>query len=201
MKKFVAIALFASATAVCLLAQQTAQSNQSLGDVARQQRAQDQSAPAHKVWTDEDFPNKPATDKSTEAAAPTKDATNNAEKSSDAAEGQDKEKKDDKDAKKDTVADQDNLNAEWKAKIDAQKAKIADLQREQDLTDREYKLATTTFYADAGNRLRDQKDFTDKEVAFREKLGPLKQQISDEQAKLAVMQDEAHKAGANKAYD
>lgn len=205
MKKFAAIVLFVFAGTVCLLAQQLAQSNQSLGDVARKQRAQDQTAPAHKVWTDEDFPSKPvpaapeasATDTS---AAPTKDAA----KSTDAATGKDvkkDEKTDEKDAKSDPVADHDKLNAEWKTKLDAQKAKIADLQRERDLTDREYKLATTSFYADAGNRLRDQKDFHDKETSYREKLATLGQQITDEQAKLAAMQEEAHKAGANKAYD
>ena len=49
--------------------------------------------------------------------------------------------------------------------------------------------------------MRDQKDFHDKETSFRDKLGTLKQQIADEQSKLGELQDQAHKAGANKAYD
>lgn len=195
MKKFVPIALFALAATVCVSAQQQSQSTESLGDVARKQRAADQKAPAKKVWTDDDFASTSTPAAPTENA-PTEAATKDADKSSDKAAAADTKEK-----KQDTVADTEKLNAEWKDKLDAQKGKIADLQREYDLTDREYKLSLTSYYADAGNRLRDQKDFTEKETTYRSKLGTLKQQLSDEQSKLADLQDQAHKAGANKAFD
>ncbi|ABF40591.1 hypothetical protein Acid345_1589 [Candidatus Koribacter versatilis Ellin345] len=199
MKKLVPLALLALATSVCVSAQQQTQS-QSLGDVARQQKSTDK---AHKVWTNDDFPDRPPTaDTATSSDAAATDATAaTADTGKDAAAGKDA-KADSKDAKKpDTVDEQKKIDEEWKGKLDAQKQRIADLQREYDLNERELKLAQTTYYADAGNKLRDQKDFLDKDKASREKLDTLKQQISDEQTKLTDMQDKAHKAGANKAYD
>ncbi len=202
MNKLVPLALLALATTVCVCAQQQTQSP-SLGDVARQQKSSDKEQ-AHKVWTNDDFPDRPtAAEATTNAPAGDASATKSeasADASKDAA-GKDA-KADAKDAKKaDSADDQKKVDEEWKGKLDAQKAKIADLQREYDLNQRELKLAQTTYYADAGNKLRDQKDFLDKDKAAREKLDSLKQQITDEQAKLAEMQEKAHKAGANKAYD
>jgi hypothetical protein len=205
MKNLVHLAMLALAASVCAGAQQTSQPTPSLGDVARQQRSADKNAPARKVWTDDDFAGKaPAPAPAAETSAPdaaSKDGDKSAEAGVDrgnAKAGADaKDKKDEKAS----PADEEKLNAEWKSKIDAQKAKIASLQREYDLTDREYKIAVTSYYADAGNRLRDPKDFHDKETGYQDKLGTLKQQISDEQAKLSELQEEAHKAGANKAYD
>ena len=223
MKKLVCIAIVAL-SAAAVAQNSTSQSSQSLGDVARKSRAEEQKAPAKKVYTNDDFAETPAP-----APSPTADAKATAgtpsldeapkpgsaqekgqpsvdlSKESSTTSGDTKDKKDakpneEKDAKA-SAEDQAKVDAEWKSKIDAQKSKISGLQREYDLTDREYKLFATTFYADAGNRLRDQKDFHDKETDYRDKLGNLKQQITDEQAKLAELQDQAHKAGANKAYD
>lgn len=187
MKKLVALALFALAATVCLPAQQPSDASQTVADAARKQQAKENAAPTRKVWTNDDFPDRPAPAEATADQTAAKD---------------DKGVKDDKDkAKENPVEDQAKLDAEWKGKIDSQKARIADLQREYDLTDREFKLATTTYYADAGNRLRDQKDFEDKQQQYRDKINSLKQQIADEQTKLSDLQDEAHKAGANKAYE
>ena len=198
MKKLVPLALLALAAAVCVSAQQQTASP-SLGDVARQQKSSDKSA--HKVWTNDDFPDRAASTDSTAApdAAPADTTAAKSEASGDASKDTKAEAKDAK--KADAVDEQKKIDEEWKGKIDAQKAKISDLQREYDLTEREMKLAQTTYYADAGNKLRDQKDFLDKDKASRDKLETLKQQIADEQAKLTDMQDKAHKAGANKAYD
>lgn len=201
MSKSVSIALLALLAGATLAAQQTSQNQPSLGDVARQQHSQDKNA-SKKVWTNDDFPSvaapAPAADTKTDETA---DATKTSDEADKATAEKGKDAKD-KDAKKEgSPEDQEKLNAEWKTKIDGQKAKIADLQREYDLNDREYKVFTTTYYADAGNRLRDQKDFHDKEAGYRDKMSGLKDQISQEQAKLAELQEQAHKAGANKAYD
>jgi hypothetical protein len=198
MKKLVPLALLALATTVCVVAQQTSNSSENVADAARKQHANDSSAPSHKVWTNDDFADHPAaaapaTGTSSNAPADATAATTGTQKAGDA---KDKDK-----AKADAPTDQEKIDAEWKSKIDAEKAKIADLQREYDLTDRETRLAATTYYADAGNRLRDQKDFADKEAASRDKLATLKQQIADEKTKLSELQEQAHKAGANKAYD
>ncbi len=210
MKKLVPLALLALATTVCISAQQPTQS-QSLGDVARQQKSSDK-AQGHKVWTNDDFPDRPASTDAAPADASTSDATADAaaagpvdasgKPAKDAGSKEAAAKPEAKVAKKtDSADEQKKIDDEWKGKLDAQKSKIADLQREYDLTERELKLAQTTYYADAGNKLRDQKDFLDKDKASRDKLDALKQQITDEQAKLSDMQDKAHKAGANKAYD
>jgi len=192
MRKIIPIALLALAGCACALAQQAGQAAQpSLGDVARKQRAQDDNAPKTKVWTNDDFGDSPAPAPETKSDA-------------DATQPADADKAKSPDAKKDaaaTVEDHDKLNKEWKDKIDAQKKKIADLQHDYDLTDREYKIFMTSYYADAGNRLRDQKDFHDKEQEYRDKLGTLKDQLATEQTNLSDLQDQAHKAGADKAYD
>lgn len=216
MKKFVPLTLLVLGTSVFIAAQQQAQSNQSLGDVARSQRSADHQAPAHKVWTNDDFQPAPAAtpplapQPAPKAEGDSKITTpDDSQKTVDLATGAEKgeagdKAKDDKDKEKsakDSAREQEKLDAEWKSKIDAQKAKIADMQREYSLTDREYKLAATSYYADAGNRLRDQKDFADKEAKYRDTLSTLKQNIADEQAKLGDLQEQAHKAGANKAYD
>jgi hypothetical protein len=211
MNKFVPFTVLLLGTTVFVAAQTPTQSNKSLGDVARAQRSTDQQAPAHKVWTNDDF-------ESAAAAAPAETpqpapkaegdskitTPDDSQKTVDLATGTEKGESGDKAKEKDgkgSPGEQDKLDAEWKSKIDAQKAKIADLQREYSLNDREYKLAATSYYADAGNRLRDQKDFADREAKYRDTLATMKQQITDEQAKLADMQEQAHKAGANKAYD
>jgi hypothetical protein len=216
MKKLVPLTLMVLGATVFAAAQQQAQSGQSLGDVARSQRTHESTAPAHKVWTNDDFQSAPAP-APVEAPQPAPKAEgdskittpDDSQKTVDLATGAEKGEAGDKarDAKdkekegKDSPGEQEKLDAEWKSKIDAQKAKIADLQREYSLTDREYKLAATSYYADAGNRLRDQKDFADKETKYRDTLSTLKQNITDEQTKLADLQEQAHKAGANKAYD
>lgn len=213
MNKFVPLTLMVLGTTLCVSAQQQAKSNQSLGDVARSQRSADRQAPAHKVWTNDDFAPPPAAAPATPEPTPKAEGDSklttpdDSQKTVDLATGTEKgevkdakDKDKEKDAK-DSVGQQDKLDAEWKSKIEAQKAKIADAQREYSLTDREYKLAATSYYADAGNRLRDQKDFADQEAKYRDTLSKLKQQIADEQAKLADLQEQAHKAGANKAYD
>ncbi len=198
MKQFVPLALMVLAATVCVSAQQDAQSNQSVGDVARKSKAQDQAAPSHKVWTNEDFPDdatpaaqptEPSADASPTTPSTPDDSQKNVDLSADKAKA------------KDPAADQEKLDAEWKGKIDAQRARINDLKREYDLTQREEKISATTYYADAGNRLRDQKDFLDKENSYHDKLATMQKQIADEEAKLSDMQDQAHKAGANKAYE
>lgn len=203
MTKLVPLALLALATTVCAAAQQ-AQSSQSITDAARTQQAKEQASPGRKVWTNDDFPDQPAaaTPATGDTTAPASSTAPASTATASTATDDAKKSADDKSkSAKADADDQEKLNAEWKSKLDTEKAKIADLQREFDLTDREFKLASTTYYADAGNRLRDPKDFHDKETAFRDKLGTLKQQIADEQAKLAELQDQAHKAGASKAYD
>ena len=205
MKKFVPIALVVLASASCATAQQDAQSSPSLGDVVRKQHAGAQANPSRKVWTNEDFsgdattPTQPA-ENAPAAAEPNADNAG-ASAPANAPDATPDKAKQDQDKAKSAAGEQEKLDASWKEKLDAQKARIADLKREYDLTERENKVSMTTYYADAGNRLRDQKDFTDKEASYREKMTTLQKQIAEEQSKLSDMQDEAHKAGANKAYD
>ena len=169
MKKLVCIAILAL-SAAAVAQNSTSQSSQSLGDVARKSRAEEQKAPAKKVYTNDDFAEAPAPapdakasegtpslDETTkpgsaqEKGQPAVDLTKESGTTSgDAKDKKDAKPKDEKDAKA-SEQDQAKVDAEWKSKIDAQKSKIAGLQREYDLTDREYKLFATTFYADAAH--------------------------------------------------
>ena len=205
MKKFVPLAFMVLVSAVCVTAQQDAQSNPSLGDVVRKQHSQTQANSSRKVWTNEDFSGDAATStqpaENASASADPNAANASASETPNNPDANVDKAKQEQDKAKSTAGEQEKLDASWKEKLDAQKARIADLKREYDLTERENKVSMTTYYADAGNRLRDQKDFMDKENSYREKMTTLQKQIADEQAKLSDLQDEAHKAGANKAYD
>jgi hypothetical protein len=102
-----------------------------------------------------------------------------------------------KPAESSNAADQDKLDADWKKKIDAQKQEIAQLERELDVLQRENKLRAATFYADAGNRLRDEKKYAEEDRKYQADIATKQKAIDDAKAKLDAMKDEARQAGAS----
>ncbi len=139
-----------------------------LGDVARQERAKPK-AQAAKTYTNEDIPSvtlpkDSATDKKDgdkAASADAKDSTT-----------------DKKDAEKEPVS-RDKEAAAWKDKISGQKAKVADLEREINLMDREYKMRAAVFYSDAGARLRDDKKWADEERKYKDDLATKQKALAE----------------------
>ena len=156
---------------------------QSLGDAARQARKNKQADPARKVITNDDIAaTKSGSDaSSSQPVAPAADAS--------------KEKSDDKAKLSDD--DQAKLDKEWQGKISGQKDQIALLERELDVLQRENKLRAATFYADAGNRLRDSKKYAEDDRKYQDDIAAKQKAIEDAKTKLEQMRDDARKAGAS----
>src|ERR1051326_3075979 len=162
-------------TAMCVFAA-AAVAQQSLGDVARKNRANKHAAATTNL-NDDNFArsNAPAAGSPAKADAASKDADKTEEKSAEA-----------KDAKKDTPAAQ---NDKLKGQIEAQKKEIAQLQRELDVAEREAKLRAAAYYADAGVMLRDQAKFAEDSRKAQSEIDTKKQALSAAQEKLTDLQD------------
>lgn len=91
----------------------------------------------------------------------------------------------------DPVQDQKATDNQWHAQIETQKARIAEL--EQQLQVAEANEARSTHYWEVNPNPR--------YAQYKQQVESLKQQIEDAKNQLADLQDKAHKAGANKAYD
>ena len=91
----------------------------------------------------------------------------------------------------DPVREQTALDQRWQAAIQQQKDKIANLQRQLDL---EQKAIAYTTHIDP---IKPNASYAREKA----KIDSLQQQIADAKEKLSQIQDEAHKAGADKAYD
>jgi len=152
--------------------------DQSLGAVARQQRAQKKPS-AKKVFTNDDI----ATARSPDSAP----AETAAQPAADA-------KAADAKPKAPAAEDKAKAAAAMQAKVNSLKSEIAALQRELDVADREFKLQVASYYADAGNSLRDPKKWADEQRNKQAELDGKKKAIDDAKAKLADTLEQARKA-------
>ena len=183
MKKLLFLSLI-SAFAAAAVAQQ-----QSLGDVARANRAK-QRPTATTNLSDDNFArsSEPPSGPASKADAAGTDAA----KADDKNDGKSGEAKD---AKKDAAADDQKKNDRLKGQVEAQKKEIATLQRELDIAEREAKLRSAAYYADAGVMLRDQAKFAEDSRKAQAEIDGKKQALSAAQEKLADLQEQARKAG------
>jgi len=149
---------------------------QSLGDFARQQRQTKRPSTA-KVYTNDDIPS---------LAAPKPEA---------AATGQPSAGKDAKTEAKPPAEDKAKAAAALQAKADALNKQIALLEREYTVAEREYKLRTAVYYADAGNSLRDPKKWAEQDRQYQAEMATKKKAIDDARQKLADLQEQARKEG------
>ena len=69
------------------------------------------------------------------------------------------------------------------------------MEHELDLLQREFKLQVANYYADAGNELRDQKNWSDQETKFKTDIADKQKQLDDAKAQLQDMEEQARKAG------
>lgn len=169
-----AVALVAAFTIVS-----SARAQESLGELARQQR-QSKRPNSVRVITNDDI---------AMAAAPAPAAPAEAKG--------DKSDKDKSDAAASLSADdKTKLAATFKAKVDEQKKNIAQLERELDVAQREYRLKVAVYYADVGNNLRDGKKWAEEDRKQRAELDDKQKALAAAKQKLADVQEEARKAGA-----
>lgn len=168
----------------------TAWAQESLADYAKKQREQQKPAsPTTHVWTNDDIASSPS------ASAPAPAASSSDSKAASA----DKDKKDDKAAAKSpsdmSSEERAKAEADWKKKIGDQKAKVASLEHEAEIADRENKLRTISWYTTTSKALLDQKAWSDQQKKYEDEKADRDKKIADAKAELEKMRDDLHKAG------
>lgn len=173
------IALFLLASLVLVLPAAT----QTLADRARELRKQKRTPSANeKVFTNESLSLRPAPAIS-EKPADTK---------ADAKKGADEESAEEEKTPDEQKAE---LAASYRDQIEKAKNEMATLQRELDIATRENKLRVAQFYADAGNRLRDEKKFVEEQNKTLADIADKQKRLADTSATLERLRSEARRAG------
>ena len=173
----------------------TSSSQSSLADAAAQAKAQKKattSASAKHVYTNDDIVQPEPTAapaKGSKDAAGT-DAKADGDKPADADADKDKDKKD-------TKADAAAKNAALKSKIADLQKSISEQQKDISLMEREHQIKTAEYYADAGTQLRTSGQWFIDEKAYQDDLANKKKALSDAQAALDQLNEQARKAGVS----
>jgi len=176
--KFLTAVAIVSALAVSAAAQ-------SLGEQAREARANKQETTQTKVYTNDNMPTGGgitivgAPDTPASASATAKAIGSATSASANAGPKEDPSKAADK----------------IKEDVQKQKDEISRLERELDISTREWKLRQAAYYADAGNQLRDPKAWADQERKYNDETAQKKQALDDAKQKLDDLQEQARKAG------
>ncbi len=174
--------------------------SQPLGDYARSVRKDEKPASA-KTYDNDNLPTSDkisivgnATDSAgPEDANPASDA--NAAKPEDGSGATATATPESPDAGKKDSSDPQKVNDEWKQKIAGQQAKVDMASRELDVTQREYRLRAAAFYADAGNRLRNQGSWDKEDAQYKQDLAKKQKSVDDAKTSLDNLKEQARKAG------
>ena len=164
-----------------------AQQQESIADIARKATADKPAPPPNqKVYTNDDLQFHSVADTTTSSTSTDSSTDTDASKS--------------KTTKKGTTAKTDDeqkadKQKDWDKKLADQRQKIADLKREIDVITREQKLRDASFYGDAGNRLRNQEQYSQDVQKSKDELDAKQKQLQDAQQALDDMQEEVRKAG------
>jgi hypothetical protein len=161
---------------------------QTLADRAREARKAKPSAPAssERVYTNESMNLRPAPAiADTKASAAKDSAKPTAASASDEAEESEAVSPEEEKRK---------IAADFKDKIEKAKAELTQLQRELDVVQRENRMRTAIYYADAGNKLRNER-------AYNEETKKVQADAADKQAKITALQSqlETLRNGARRA--
>lgn len=84
---------------------------------------------------------------------------------------------------------------QWQGKISEQQGKIDGIAHELDLDQREYRLRAASFYADAGERLRNQADWDKEDADYKQKIAEKQKALDDAKQSMTDLQEQARKAG------
>jgi hypothetical protein len=88
---------------------------------------------------------------------------------------------------------------QWQQRITAQQAQVDMLQRELDVDQREYRVRAAAFYADAGDRLRNQAAWDKEDGDYKSKIADKQKSLEEAKQKISDMQEEARKSGVPSA--
>jgi hypothetical protein len=162
-----------------------AQQQESLADVARKVTANKPAPPPNqKVYTNDDLQFHTVADTTSTSTDTSTDT--DASKAKTTKKGPPPKSDDDIKAEK---------QKDWDKKLADQRQKIADLKREIDVITREQRLRDAAFYADAGNRLRNQEQYSQDVQKSKDELDAKQKQLQDAEQQLSDMQEEVRKAG------
>jgi hypothetical protein len=92
-------------------------------------------------------------------------------------------------------SDAQKANDEWKQKFAEQQHQVDLLTRELDVTQREYRLRAAAFYADAGNRLRNQGSWDKEDAQYKQDVAKKQKALDDAKKALDDLKEQARKAG------
>ena len=174
---------------------------QSLADVARNVRKEKTKSAPSTVYTNDNLPGqgdnrvpsgKTADSDQNNSAADAKDGSKKTEDDQAEKKAEAGDKKSD-----DKLSDTEKLNKateDWRNRITKQKETVALLQRELDVLQREYRLRAAAYYADAGNALRNQKQWADSDRDYRSQIEAKQKELDAAKQKLEDMKEEARQA-------
>jgi len=197
MKRITYFALAGATLAACWATLAGAQSqptqSQSLGDYARTVR-KDKSKVTQAKQYDND--NLPTTDKLSVVGSSGPDTTDNSGTSSGSAmqAGAGAGSKADQPSSQ-SAADRQKSYDDWSKKIADQKDKLDLATRELDVVQREYKPRAAAFYADAGNRLRNQAGWDKDDAQYKQQIADKQKAVDDAKKQMEDLQEQARKAG------
>jgi hypothetical protein len=188
MKRIAYFWMVAAILAAMTVTAANAQQSQSLGDYARSIRKEKKQDTTAKRFDNDNLPHNEQLSVVGKASDPDKAGDSAADTSnSDAAKTTDKGASSD--------ADKQKENDDWKDKITAQRGQVDLLSRELDVLQREYRLRAATFYADAGNRLRNSADWDKEDSQYKQQIDDKQKALDTAKQQLDDMQEEARKAG------
>src|SRR5215475_849951 len=188
----------------------------SLGDLARQARKhKGQKAPAVKKYDNDNLPvndklsvvgQEPAESADASASASSgepapaaesanKGGTPAAETSGESASAPKSTNAEEKKSASDEQAQKQQMFKGWQHKIQEQQNQVDLLNRELDVANREYRLRTAAFYADAGNRLRNAVSWDKEDTQYKEQIAEKQKRLEEAKKQLEDMQEEARRAG------
>ncbi len=85
--------------------------------------------------------------------------------------------------------------AEIKGRLEEQKSKVELASRELDVTQREYRLRAASFYADAGDRLRNSASWDKEDADYKKKIADQQAVVTEGKKQIEDLQEELRKAG------
>ena len=157
---------------------------QSLGDIARRNRAKNKKKPGSVMEFNDDTMRR--------TIAPEQDASNSGDQES---KPQHSAAATDKSTQKDEAQAAQQKKEEVQKSIDSQKKKIADMEHELDIMQREQKLRAAAYYGDAGTMLRDSAKYEQDTKKQQDAMDAKKKEIDAAQQKLTDLQEQGRKAG------
>src|SRR4051794_7405768 len=171
---------------------QSSGAERSLGDVARQQRADKKAAPK-RVITNEDLPSS-----STGVTVAPSSPADTAESAKNAT-SKSKEPKKPADVAHAEAPSKTPVDADYRAQIQKQRVEIAKLEKEVADLQHKQQVQSTNAYMDAGARLRDPKAWTDQRDKLDKDIATRQQKLQDARVKLDDLFEQARKLGISTA--